>query len=151
MPLTVLEVIQRVAQRTGLPRPNSAVSNTDPQIIQMVGLLNNMSEDLDTRRRSWFGAFWVIDNTGGQPATRKRLITRDDDTWVIPDPGPLLYLTWKWKSAKGLEYAEDFRTYERWIAAYILSLVDRETIDMAGGTRQYQLRNINQAPWAKVS
>lgn len=42
----------------------------------------------------------------------KQYFTRDTDTIDLPEPIIQMGLRWRWKKEKGLEYAEDFRTYE---------------------------------------
>lgn len=145
MSLKVLEVVQRVCARSGMQKPAAAVASSDGKIITMIGLLGALSEDLDTRRQAWFNANWVVD---GATAVLKRYITRDDDTFAMPDGLPLNWLRWRWKAEKGLEYAEDFAMYERQVGMLLLTNHGQGTIDMARGTgRAYSVRNINQAPW----
>lgn len=43
----------------------------------------------------------------------------DDDEPILPQEYLLLGLRWRWKKEKGLEYAEDFNTYERQIVNYL--------------------------------
>lgn len=37
---------------------------------------------------------------------------KDTDTCTVGDALPIAYLTWAWKSAKGLDYTEEFNAYE---------------------------------------
>lgn len=61
----------------------------------------------------WYFEFaskdWIIAADG---MSTKEIFTADDDEMVIPDTLLLSGLRWRWKKEKGLEYAEDFRTYE---------------------------------------
>lgn len=50
MPLTLLQIVQAFTKRTGLPVPTSVQSSADPQVMQMMGLLDEFLEDLQTRR-----------------------------------------------------------------------------------------------------
>lgn len=52
---------------------------------------------------------WILANDG---TTYKQFFTADNDTVLLPDVLVLQGLRWRWKKEKGLEYAEDFRTYE---------------------------------------
>jgi hypothetical protein len=52
---------------------------------------------------------WILDQDG---TTYKSAFTNDADTFVFPEKILKLGLRWRWKKEKGLEYAEDFRTYE---------------------------------------
>lgn len=50
MALSLLEIVRSVRGRQGQPLPGSVASNTDPSIIQCLGLLNEFLEDLQIRR-----------------------------------------------------------------------------------------------------
>lgn len=52
---------------------------------------------------------WLTDSTG---ATYRQYFVADADLVLLPEELMLLGLRWRWKKEKGLEYAEDFRTYE---------------------------------------
>jgi hypothetical protein len=53
--------------------------------------------------------FAVIDGTTGQ---LKRHFEKDNDLPVLPDSVHSMDLRWRWKSEKGLSYAENFRSFE---------------------------------------
>ena len=53
---------------------------------------------------------WITDSTG---ATYKEFFTQDTDLMLLPERILLAGLRWRWKKEKGLEYAEDFASYER--------------------------------------
>lgn len=52
---------------------------------------------------------WILDVDG---VTRREFFTADTDTVLVPEDLMLLGLRWRWKAEKGLEYAEQMRTYE---------------------------------------
>lgn len=52
---------------------------------------------------------WILDDDG---STYKQYFTEDEDTILLPEELVLQGLRWRWKKEKGLDYAEDFRTYE---------------------------------------
>lgn len=52
---------------------------------------------------------WITDSTG---ATYKQYFTVDTDLILLPEDLVLMGLRWRWKKEKGLDYAEDMRTYE---------------------------------------
>lgn len=52
---------------------------------------------------------WITDSTG---ATYRQYFAADSDLIVVPEDVLLMGLRWKWKAEKGLDYSEDFRTYE---------------------------------------
>lgn len=62
---------------------------------------------------SWYFEYvtnnWLTDTTG---VTYKRRFTADTDIVLLPDDLCLQGLRWRWKKEKGMDYAEDFRTYE---------------------------------------
>lgn len=62
---------------------------------------------------SWYWEYvsknWITDSTG---VTYKQYFTSDTDLIVVPDDVLLMGLRWKWKAEKGMDYAEDFATYE---------------------------------------
>ena len=49
--MTLLEIVQEFCRRQGLPVPSAVVSLGDDQLTQIVGLANEICEDLD--RFSW--------------------------------------------------------------------------------------------------
>lgn len=52
---------------------------------------------------------WIL---GADGTTYKQYFTLDTDTILLPETLVLMGLRWRWKKEKGLDYAEDFRTYE---------------------------------------
>lgn len=52
---------------------------------------------------------WIL---GADGVTYKQYFTLDTDTILLPEDLVLMGLRWRWKKEKGLEYAEDQRTYE---------------------------------------
>ena len=53
-------------------------------------------------------SFAVLDSTG----TAKTATNADADTFLFPDTLLMAGLRWKWRSEKGLDYAEELRRYE---------------------------------------
>lgn len=53
--------------------------------------------------------YWVTDSTG---TTEKARITVDSDEFLIPERLLVLGVVWRWKKAKGLEYGQDYQTYQ---------------------------------------
>lgn len=52
---------------------------------------------------------WIIDGDSGDS---KHFFTKDTDVTALPSSLLLMGLRWRWLAAKGLEYAELFRSYE---------------------------------------
>ncbi len=218
MALNCLQIIQSACRRIGILSPNTAVTSTDPQIIQLVEMcneegreqasryawsglqreatfstvaaelqislaaitqgfeyiVNNTIWNRDLRRpvygpdseQDWQQAkatqingpfnrfriigssiyfypiptagencyfeyisnFWVADTNGNGSA----VFENDTDVTVLDDQLVILGMVWRWKAAKGLAYAEDFRKYE----ARLLDVQNRDggkpTLTMTG-------------------
>jgi len=62
---------------------------------------------------SWFFEYvsknWIL---GADGTTYKAYFTLDTDTILLPEELVLMGLRWRWLKEKGLDYAEQFRTYE---------------------------------------
>jgi hypothetical protein len=56
---------------------------------------------------------WCSNAAGDTFYTR---ITHDDDLVLLDEEALTLGVKWRWLKAKGLEYAEDFNTYEAHVA-----------------------------------
>lgn len=54
-------------------------------------------------------SYWVL---ASDFITRKAKVTADDDNVLVPEKLLVRAIIWRWKMLKGLEYAEDFRSYE---------------------------------------
>lgn len=52
---------------------------------------------------------WIL---GANGSTYKQYFTLDTDTVLLPETVLLMGLRWTWKKEKGLDFAEDMRTYE---------------------------------------
>lgn len=52
---------------------------------------------------------WIL---GANGVTYNQYFQLDTDTILLPEDLVLMGLRWRWKKEKGLDYAEDFRTYE---------------------------------------
>lgn len=75
---------------------------------------------------------WILANDG---TTYKSAFTLDTDTVLIPEPLMLMGLRWRWKKEKGLEYAEDFRTYEQQVKDALGRDGGKSVLSMAGEKR----------------
>lgn len=82
---------------------------------------------------SWYFEYvsknWIL---GADGVTYKQYFTLDTDTVLLPEDLVLAGLRWRWKKEKGLEYAEDFRTYETQIKEAMGHDGGKHTIDMNG-------------------
>ena len=59
---------------------------------------------------------WITDLNGINP---KAQFTADTDLVLLHEDLMLLGLRWRWKKEKGLDYEEDFRTYEQAVTQYL--------------------------------
>lgn len=225
--LTLLEIIQRVCRRIGIPSPNAVVSSIDLQIVQLLALVNEEGQELatgssvglshdwqalqleasfttvasesqgaistiapgfkyiiggtvwDRTRRlpvygstdpqSWqnFQAWGVASPfpqyrvrggvlllmpvpaagdsyyfeyqsrywcTASDGETLKSEFSSDTDIPLLDDQLIITGLIWRWKSAKGFDYAEDFRKYQMAVTNAIARDVEHPTLDMGRGS-----------------
>jgi hypothetical protein len=65
--------------------------------------------------------------------TYRQFFGDDDDTILLPDTELLQGLRWVWKREKGLDYAEDFRTYENMLKDAAGRDGGKPTLRMDGG------------------
>ncbi len=63
----------------------------------------------DTWAFEYVSKNWITDSTG---VTYQEYFGADGDLVLLPAELLLMGLRWRWKKEKGLDYAEDFRTYE---------------------------------------
>lgn len=74
---------------------------------------NLIVNPVPTAGYSWYFEYvsqnWIL---GADLTTYKQYFTLDTDTMLLPETLLLMGLRWRWKKEKGLDYAEDMRTYE---------------------------------------
>lgn len=73
---------------------------------------------------------WILAADG---VTYKNRFTLDTDTPLLPENLLTSGLKWRWRSDTGVEYAEDFRTYEMLIKDAMGRDGGRKTLSMDGG------------------
>ena len=76
---------------------------------------------------------WIL---GADGTTYKSAFTLDTDTLLLPEYLLLSGLRWRWKKEKGLEYAEDFRTYETQVKDALGRDAGKPVLSMADGRRE---------------
>lgn len=84
----------------------------------------------DTIAFEWISKNWVTLNAGGTSATW----ANDADTGLIDEEIMTQGVIWRWKAAKGLEYAEDYNKYERLVADQMARDGGKPRLNLAGGT-----------------
>ena len=78
---------------------------------------NLLSNPVPTAGLTWAFEYvtwnWITDATSTTPS---QYFTDDTDLILLPEPIVMMGVRWRWKKEKGLEYAEDFRTYEMMVS-----------------------------------
>lgn len=77
---------------------------------------------------------WISTSLGGTSETW----TNDADTPLIDDRIVTLGTIWRWKAAKGLDYAEDFAKYERRVMDKMAKDAGKPTLSMDGAQWEIQ-------------
>lgn len=72
---------------------------------------------------------WCTDTTGAIP---RSAFLQDTDLCLFSEELVTLGATWRWKSAKGLPYAEDFNTYEKQVIDAMARDGSKDILDMGG-------------------
>jgi len=87
-----------------------------------------------TAGNAWYFEYvsqnWIL---GADGTTYKQYFTLDTDTILLPETLVLAGLKWRWKAAKGMDYAEDFRTYETQVKDAMGRDGSRRVLSMNGG------------------
>lgn len=87
----------------------------------------------DTIAFEWLSKNWVTVLLGGTSATW----TADGDTGLIPEEIMTEGIIWRWKAAKGLDYAEDFNKYERLVVDAMARDGGKRMLNLNGGPEGY--------------
>jgi hypothetical protein len=83
----------------------------------------------------YISKYWMLGIDG---TTYKDYATLDTDTILLPEDLVLMGLRWRWKKEKGLDYAEDMRTYEFQVKDALSRDGGKDTINMNGVSREAQ-------------
>lgn len=75
--------------------------------------------------------YWATPANG---STLKSAFTADDDVSLLDEQIMTAGLIWRWKAAKGFEYAEDFRKYQVRVTGAIARDTERPVLDMGRRT-----------------
>lgn len=78
----------------------------------------------------YVSSHWAVNATGD---VTKDAFTADDDVSYLDEQLLLAGLRWRWKKEKGLEYSEDFNTYERLVLDAIGRDAGRDVLNLDGG------------------
>lgn len=95
-------------------------------------LMNPTPTAGDTLAFEYVSKHWIL---GVDGVTYKSYFTLDTDTILLPEELVLMGLRWRWKKEKGLEYAEDFRTYEMQVRDALGRDGGKEVLRMDTGER----------------
>ncbi len=93
-------------------------------------LINPVPAAGNTWAFEYVSSNWVLAADG---VTYKNRFTLDTDTPLLPENLLTSGLRWRWKSDTGVEYAEDFRTYETLVKDAMGRDGGRKTLSMDGG------------------
>lgn len=120
--MALLDIVQRFCRRSGLKVPSVAIESVDKQIIQMVGLLNEVVEDLTITRKLWTAqqiehTFTSVASVTQIPDLRVACpgivhIVRDtmfDRTSNLPIKGPLSEQ--EWQNAQATSYSSAYSNF----------------------------------------
>lgn len=90
-----------------------AMSLTGPRYQARIRGGKLISNPVPTAGHTWAFEYvswnWIL---GANGTSYKQYFTLDTDTILLPESIVLMGLRWRFKKEKGLDYAEDFRTYE---------------------------------------
>lgn len=87
---------------------------------------------------------WVQSNTG----TAKDAFTADADTALIDEDILTLGVKWRFLKAKGLDYSEEFRSYEAALEAVFGSDGARGPVDMTGSVIDWTIPALPDGSWS---
>jgi len=91
----------------------------------------------------WVSKNWCQSSGGtGQDAW-----AADSDTNVIPADLMALGILWRWKQSKGLQYAEDFATYERRVENTMARDGIKPRLNLGGGSRFLGVPGVAEGSW----
>lgn len=97
-------------------------------------------EDGDVIKTEYRSNYWIYNEAG---TSRQARWQADTDYSIIPERLVMLGTLWRYKQAKGFDYAEDFRNYQLEVAKEIQGEGGRESIFMRSNyTSDYMVRPI---------
>jgi len=70
----------------------------------------------------------------------------DADTYVLPDDLLILGLMWRWKRAKGLDYSQEFKTYDDQLTAELGRSAGSRALSLSGATSGVPFLSSNNIP-----
>lgn len=79
----------------------------------------------------YFSSYFVYNKADPGPVYRKYWL-KDSDVCILDESIPIAYLEWKWKSAKGLDYSEEFRAYESMVEVKGMRDARPKAVSMGG-------------------
>jgi hypothetical protein len=91
-------------------------------------LINPVPPAGETIAYEYISSYWAK-SSADQP---KAMFTADDDTSYLDEELLKLGLRWRWKQAKGLDYAEDMETYERAVSLALGDDAGSGALDISG-------------------
>lgn len=115
-----------------------AVVTTGPRYQYRIRGGNLLINPAPTASLSWYFEYvssnWIL---GADAVTYKAKFTLDTDTLLLNEDLLLMGLRWRWKKEKGLDYAEDFRTYEEQVKDLMGRSGGKRALRMDSPERQF--------------
>jgi hypothetical protein len=90
----------------------------------------------------YYSDTWCESSAG----TDQRIWTADTDVPLLPDDCFILGLIWRFRKAKGLEYQEDFNTYEEEVSRRLARTNMAPVIQIGGGVQGVRLIDESNIP-----
>ena len=118
--MNLLALLQEFTTRTGIPKPTYAVGNTDPQVLQLLALLNEVIEELMERDWTVLTQEATFTTTAAEDQGAVAALALNGFKWVLEDTiynrtlrlpvfGPIVAA--KWQALKTLPNAGPFYKY----------------------------------------
>ena len=85
-------------------------------------------------------------NSGGLTTSPTNAFTQDTDTYVLPDDLMILGLQWRYKRAKGLDYSQEYETYDDALQRELGRDTGSRTLRLDITTSDVALLSSNQIP-----
>jgi hypothetical protein len=80
---------------------------------------------------------WCTDSTG---SAQRRAISNDEDEVLLDDEIMLAGVEWRWRKAKGTEYAEEFNAYEALVANALARNGTKRRVSLASSSASRERR-----------
>ena len=125
----------------------SGLSPTGPRrrfrLMQGKFFLDPIPYDSNSLVFEYYSLAFALDATGLIP---KNLFTQDADTYVLPDDLLIQGLIWRFRRAKGLDYAEERKSYEDAMARELARDTSSQALQLDVAVPDVRLLTSSQIP-----